>query len=229
MLAQGLSGNKKPSSAFAVVAYSNILPTGGAGSEYATINMTTVSPAAKVGDFMLMFHSNNDSGFAGGTIDGGPTGWTSDTYVWSSLGYTADFAYKTLAATDISATAMRFLARSTYRVVWIIVRSLVGKTLTGTLKHKQLTDGGTAATLTFNAYTKAATSKGHLMVVCDRDATATWKPPAGTTLDYSYSDGTFANAFGTLADPAKYASGTSIVWTTSGVTFGQTGVHFEIT
>lgn len=212
---------------FRVIASGRVTPTGTAGSEYAYFNMTTLGGA--VGDFMLIFSPNDGGGGAGsGAVGGGASGWTSDSVVW--MYDRGTFAYKTLASGDIALTAMTFLARSTQAVTYVILRSAVSSSLTGTLKQKLAIPTDATALLTFSGYARNADSKGHVMIVADRDVTSIWTPPAGHNSYNAGNDGVFACAVGDLRNPSNYQNSAALVWTIGGTQiYGQTGILFELT
>lgn len=212
---------------FRVVASGRVTPTGTVGSEYAYFNMTTFGAA--VGDFMLIFSPYDGGvGSGSGAIGGGASGWTIDNVVW--MYDRGNFAYKTLASGDLALTAMTFLTRSAQAASYVILRSLVGQSLTGTLKQKLAIPTDATSLLTFSGYTRNADSKGHVMIVADRDTTSIWAPPFGYNLYNVANDGTFACAIGDLRNPSNYQNLSNIVWTIGGTQlYGQTGILFELT
>ncbi|MCZ4340190.1 hypothetical protein O4H52_01130 [Sphingomonadaceae bacterium G21617-S1] len=213
---------------FRVVASGRVVGTGSAGSEYCYFNMPTLGGA--VGDVMIIFNPYDGGNGAGsGGVSSAGAGWTSGTDAWMYANGT--FAYKTLDATDIAATAMRFLARSAYSTMWVILRNLVGTSLTATLKQKLEIPTDATSVMTFPGYTKSGLSKGHIMLVYDRDNLSTWNAPAGHTPPYNVAqDGLFVGAISDLRNPSNYQSLSNLVWTMTGTqTYGQTGLLFELT
>lgn len=228
MAGQNLNGNKRANDQFKVVASGSILPTGAAGSEQAFFNM----PALGVlpGDFMIIFSAYDGGNHSSsGAVSGGGAGWTSDSIVW--MYDAANFASKTLDAADCAATALSFRTRTATHVSYVILRNVVGfGPLTGTLKQKlNVPDQGAVTSMAFAGYTKHPNSKGHVMLVCDRDTTSSWNAPALHNRYNAFALTTWSMATADLRNPDDYKSGTPLIWTIGGVQlYGQTGILFEI-
>ncbi len=230
-LAQDCSGNKKPATPVTVVASGFITPTGAAGSEYGFIDMT--QQKARVGDWIVFFLPKGDGVNSNGTV-GQHTGaaFATEVFAWSH-GVDGFASYRTLDENHLKATAMRVLCRDAFKLYYCILRSADGTPTVGAVKEKVTPSSGAYTVLNFAGYTKAAKSKGHVVLLMDRDPGSQFLPANGHLM-FDQQTGqsildTFSRASYLFGDPGGYPGGGFSISCAGAQTWGQAGIVFEFT